>query len=267
MSYLSPNLSLLINAVKKASGSLNRDFSEIEQLQSSVKGYKEFVVASYGKVSKALQVELGKIHPDYPIISDAEKLSGRNCYIVSPIDGLSNFSRGIPCFAINVAVYENNTITAAIVYNPATDNLYFAEKGKGAYKEGFRNHERLRVSARKDLQDALIATLVSYQQDVKEYDSLQQKIVAATDNLRVSGCCSLDLAYVASGKFDGAVSRGNKLADYAAGILLVKEAGGYVYDIDQADKRTENLNLVLNSGNLMAVNNELGRKLGELLSK
>ena len=267
MSYLSPNLSLLINAVKKASGSLNRDFSEIEQLQSSVKGYKEFVVASYGKVSKALQVELGKIHPDYPIIADAEKLSGRNCYIVSPIDGLSNFSRGIPCFAISVAVYENNTITAAIVYNPATDNLYFAEKGKGAYKEGFRNHERLRVSARKDLQDALIATLVSYQKDVKEYDSLQKKIVAATDNLRISGCCSLDLAYVASGKFDGAVSRGNKLADYAAGILLVKEAGGYVFDIEQADKRTENLNLVLNSGNLMAVNNELGRKLDELLSK
>ena len=190
MSYLSPNLSLLINAVKKASGSLNRDFSEIEQLQSSVKGYKEFVVASYTKVTKALQVELGKIHPDYLIISDAEKLSGRNCYIVSPIDGLSNFSRGIPCFSMSVAVYENNTITAAIVYNPATDNLYFAEKGKGAYKEGFRNHERLRVSSRKDLQDALISTLVSYKSDVKEYDSLQQKIVSATDNLRVSGCCS-----------------------------------------------------------------------------
>lgn len=267
MSYLSPNLSLLINAVKKASGSLNRDFSEIEQLQSSVKGYKEFVVASYSKVSKALQVELGKIHPDYPIISEADKLGSRNCYIVSPIDGLNNFSRGIPCFAISIAVYENNTITAAIVYNPATDNLYFAEKGKGAYKEGFRNHERLRVSARKDLQDALIATLVNYQKDVSEYDSLQQKIVSATDNLRISGCCSLDLAYVASGKFDGAVSRGNKLSDYAAGILLVKEAGGYVYDIDQADKRTENLNLVLNSGNLLAVNSELSRKLSELLSK
>ena len=267
MSYLSPNLSLLINAVKKASGSLNRDFSEIEQLQSSVKGYKEFVVASYTKVTKALQVELGKIHPDYLIISDAEKLSGRNCYIVSPIDGLSNFSRGIPCFSMSVAVYENNTITAAIVYNPATDNLYFAEKGKGAYKEGFRNHERLRVSSRKDLQDALISTLVSYKSDVKEYDSLQQKIVSATDNLRVSGCCSLDLAYVASGKLDAAVSRGNKLSDYAAGILLVKEAGGYVFDIDQADKRTENLNLVLNSGNLMAANSELGRKLGELLPK
>ena len=267
MSYLSPNLSLLINAVKKASGSLNRDFSEIEQLQSSVKGYKEFVVASYGKVSKALQVELGKIHPDYPIISDAEKLSGRNCYIVSPIDGLGNFSRGIPCFAINVAVYENNTITAAIVYNPATDNLYFAEKGKGAYKEGFRNHERLRVSARKDLQDALIATLVSYQQDVKEYDSLQQKIVAATDNLRVSGCCSLDLAYVASGKLDAVVSAENTADTIAAGMLLVKEAGGAVYELHQQDIRSDNLASVLSSGSVIAANAVLGGKVHELLNK
>lgn len=124
MSYLSPSLTLLINAVKKASGSLNRDFSEIEQLQSSVKGYKEFVVASYTKVSKALQVELGKIHPDYALVSEAEKLGARNCYIVSPIDGLSNFAHGIPHFAVSVAVYENNTVTASVVYNPATDCLY-----------------------------------------------------------------------------------------------------------------------------------------------
>ena len=153
MSYLSPSLTLLINAVKKASGSLNRDFSEIEQLQSSVKGYKEFVVASYTKVSKALQVELGKIHPDYALVSEAEKLGAHNCYIVSPIDGLSNFAHGIPHFAVSVAVYENNTVTASVVYNPATDCLYFAEKGKGAYKEGFRNHERLRVSSRRDLKE------------------------------------------------------------------------------------------------------------------
>lgn len=267
MSYLSPSMTLLINAVKKASSSLNRDFSEIEQLQSSVKGYKEFVVASYTKVSKALQVELGKIHPDYAIVTEAEKLGSRNCYIVAPIDGLSNFAHGIPHFAISVAVYENNTITEAVVYNPAADNLYFAEKGKGAYKEGFRNHERLRVSSRKELKEALVSTLVNYKEDVSEYDVLQKRLVAATDNLRISGSCALDLAYVASGKFDAAVSRGNKLSDFAAGILLVKEAGGSVCDIDQKDKRTENLALVINSGNLMAVNSELGRKLGELLSE
>ncbi len=267
MSYLSPSLTLLTNAVKKASGSLNRDFSEIEQLQSSVKGYKEFVVASYTKVSKALQVELGKIHPDYALVSEAEKLGARNCYIVSPIDGLSNFAHGIPHFAVSVAVYENNTVTASVVYNPATDCLYFAEKGKGAYKEGFRNHERLRVSSRRDLKEALVATLVNYNENVSEYDVIQKRLVAATDNLRISGSCALDLAYVASGKYDAAVSRGNKLSDFAAGLLLVKEAGGYIYDIDQKDKRTENLSLVLNSGNIFAVNNELGKKLGELFSE
>ncbi len=266
MSYLSPSLSLLINAVKKAAASLNRDFSEIEQLQSSVKGYKEFVVASYTRVSKALQVELGKIHPDYAIVTEAEKLGSRPCFIVAPIDGLSNYAHGIPHFAVSVAVYEGGAITAAVVYNPAADNLYFAEKGKGAYKEGFRNHERLRVSARKDVKEALVSTLVNYQESVSEYDALQKKLVAATDNLRISGSCALDMAYVASGKYDAAVSRGNKLSEFAAGLLLVKEAGGHIYDIDQKDKRTENLELVINSGNLFAVNNELGRKLGELLS-
>ena len=241
MSYLSPSLTLLINAVKKASGSLNRDFSEI----------------------KALQVELGKIHPDYALVSEAEKLGARNCYIVSPIDGLSNFAHGIPHFAVSVAVYENNTVTASVVYNPATDCLYFAEKGKGAYKEGFRNHERLRVSSRRDLKEALVTTLVNYNENVSEYDVIQKRLVAATDNLRISGSCALDLAYVASGKYDAAVSRGNKLSDFAAGLLLVKEAGGYIYDIDQKDKRTENLSLVL----IFAVNNELGKKLGELFSE
>lgn len=135
MSYLSPSLTLLINAVKKASGSLNRDFSEIEQLQSSVKGYKEFVVASYTKVSKALQVELGKIHPDYALVSEAEKLGARNCYIVSPIDGLSNFAHGIPHFAVSVAVYENNTVTASVVYNPATDCLYLPKRAKAPIRK------------------------------------------------------------------------------------------------------------------------------------
>ena len=123
MSYLSPSLTLLINAVKKASGSLNRDFSEIEQLQSSVKGYKEFVVASYTKVSKALQVELGKIHPDYALVSEAEKLGARNCYIVSPIDGLSNFAHGIPHFAVSVAVKIIRLRRPSFIIRPPTASI------------------------------------------------------------------------------------------------------------------------------------------------
>lgn len=260
-------MTLLINAVKKAASPLNRDFSEIERLQSSVKSYKDFVVSAYGKVDRALRTELGRIKPDFPIAVDGQPKPKGSCFVVAPIDGLNNFAHGIPQFAISVAVFENGAVTAAIVYNPASDELFFAEKGKGAYKEGFRNHERLRVSSRRDLKEALVATLVNYNENVSEYDVIQKRLVAATDNLRISGSCALDLAYVASGKYDAAVSRGNKLSDFAAGLLLVKEAGGYIYDIDQKDKRTENLSLVLNSGNIFAVNNELGKKLGELFSE
>ena len=128
MSYLSPFMTQLISAVKKASGSLNRDFSEIEQLQSSVKGYKEFVVMSYGKVERALRTELAKIRPDYPIAIDGLPKPKGPYFIVSPIDGLSNFAHGVAHFAVSVAVFENDTITAAVVYNPASDEMYFAEK-------------------------------------------------------------------------------------------------------------------------------------------
>ena len=262
VAYLSPNMSLLINAVKKASACLDRDFNEIEQLQSSIKGYKEFVKGTYGKVTKALQTELGKIHPDYPIVAEASKLPSKGaCYLVNPLDGLVNFAHGMPHFAISVALYENNKITGAVVYNPALDSLYFAEKGKGAFKEGYRNHERLRVSARKELSDALIGTLVAYDKSSDEYDHLQKKIIAACDNVRVSGSCALDLAYVASGKLDAHISLKNNLADYAAGLLLVKEAGGYVYDINQKDIRSENIDLVINSGNLIVTYAEFCAKV------
>ena len=265
VAYLSPQMSLLINAVKKASASMDRDFNEIEQLQSSIKGYKEFVMGTYSKVTKILQAELGKIHPDYPIVSEVAKLPTKgNCWLVNPMDGLVNFAHGIPQFAISVAVYGDGKIIQAVIYNPALDNLYFAEKGKGAFKEGYRNHERLRVSARKDLSEALIGTLVSYDKNKSEYDEIQKKIIAATDNVRVSGSCALDLAFVASGKLDAHVSLNNSLADYAAGLLLVKEAGGYVYDVHQKDIRSENLEAVISSGNLIVTNAELGMKVCEL---
>ena len=257
MSYLSPFMTLLINAVKKAASPLNRDFSEIERLQSSVKSYKDFVVSAYGKVDRALRTELGRIKPDFPIAVDGQPKPKGSCFVVAPIDGLNNFAHGIPQFAISVAVFENGAVTAAIVYNPASDELFFAEKGKGAYKEGFRNHERLRVSARRELSEALISTLVSYKSDVAEYIKLHDSVVRAVDNVRVLGAVSLDLACVAAGR----------LSEIAAGLLLVKEAGGYVLDMNQKDIRTENLSLVLESGNLIATNAELSKKVYELVHK
>ena len=267
MSYLSPFMTLLINAVKKAASPLNRDFSEIERLQSSVKSYKDFVVSAYGKVDRALRTELGRIKPDFPIAVDGQPKPKGSCFVVAPIDGLNNFAHGIPQFAISVAVFENGAGTAAIVYNPASDELFFAEKGKGAYKEGFRNHERLRVSARRELSEALISTLVSYKSDVAEYIKLHDSVVRAVDNVRVLGAVSLDLACVAAGRLDATVSLGNKFSEIAAGLLLVKEAGGYVLDMNQKDIRTENLSLVLESGNLIATNAELSKKVYELVHK
>lgn len=267
MSYLSPTLTVLISAVKKAANNLNRDFSEIEQLQSSVKNHKEFVVSSYGKVDRAIRMELAKVKPDYPIAADGAARPKGPYFMVSPLDGLSNFAHGIAHFAISVAVIENDVITAAVIYNPASDEMFFAEKGKGAYKEGFRNHERLRVSARKDLPEALISTLVSYKSDIKDYMHIHNSIVSATDNVRIFGSVALDLAYVAAGKLDAAVSLGNKTADIAAGLLLVKEAGGYVFDVNQKDIRTENINAVLASGNVVAVNANMNTKVFELLQK
>lgn len=265
MSYISPTLTVLISAVKKAANNLNRDFSEIEQLQSSVKGHKEFVVASYGKVDRAIRMELAKIRPDFPIVTDNATKPQGPYFIISPLDGLSNFAHGISHFAISVAILDNNTVTAGVIYNPASDEMFFAEKGKGAYKEGFRNHERLRVSGRKDLPDALISTLVSYKSDVSDYMQIHNSIVSASDNIRILGSAALDLAYVAAGKLDATISLGNKFADIAAGLLLVKEAGGYVFDLNQKDIRTENINAVLESGNLVAVNSSLNKKIFELL--
>ena len=265
VAYLSPQISLLIEAVKKASSSMDRDFNEIEQLQSSVKGYKQFVLGTYDKVKRILQTELGKIHPDYPIVDVASKLPSKGgCWLVSPIDGLFNFAHGIPYFALSAALYDGEKIICAVVYNPALDVLYFAERGKGAFKEGYRNHERLRVSARKELSESLISTLVSYDKSVAEYDKIQKAIVSSCDNIRVSGCCSLDLAYVAAGKLDAHISLNNNLADYAAGLLLVKEAGGYVFDVHQKDVRSENLDAVLRSGDLIVTNAELSKKVCDL---
>jgi myo-inositol-1(or 4)-monophosphatase len=142
-------------------------------------------------------------------------------------------------------------VVAGVIYNPATSDMYFAEKGNGAFKEGYRNHERMRVSARKDLPQALISA-----------DDTYSANVAAT---RKFGAISLDLANLAAGKLDGVISFDNDPASYAAGILLVREAGGQVFAKEQKDIRTADLELVLASGNIVATNAELGKKIFDLV--
>ncbi len=267
MSYITPLLNSLMMAAKKAGNGLTRDFNEIEKLQSSVKGHKEFVAAAFAKVEKTLRTELAKAKPDYPFAVDGAKRPDGPYFAVAPLDGVVNFAHGVPHFAISIAVCDKDAVTAAVVYNPATDELYFAERGNGAFKEGFRNHERLRVSSRKDVAEALVSTEVKYRENISEYNVIRDRIMPAVGDMRILGATALDLAYVAAGKFDATVSFANGLSAVAAGLLLIKEAGGYIYEINQKDIRSENLALVLDSGNVIGSNANLSGSIHALLNK
>lgn len=264
MAYISPMLTNIVTAVKKASINLNRDFSEIERLQNSIKGSLDFAKIAFDKVQKGIKIEFGKIMPAIPVVLANEKTPKEGMFLlVSAVEGLANFAHGNPDFAISVALLNNQTILAGAVYNPARDELYFAEKGKGAFKEGFRSHERLRVSAKQELEGSLIA--VKPNDDAELSAKLVNNTLLYCKDVRVSGATALDLAYVAGGKLDGVFAPNSMLASIAAGILLVKEAGGMVLDIEQADTRTEDLPMLLNSGNLMAVNFNLSQKIAKIL--
>lgn len=149
MSYISTNLNLLMTIAKKASSGLSRDFSEIEKLQTSIRGHAEFTKAAVERTVKILRNELQKGRPQYAVIAKGEKAPNAPHFLISGLDGEINFMHGIPYFAVNIAEIVDGNIISAVIYNPATSDMFFAEKGNGAFKEGYRNHERLRVSARK----------------------------------------------------------------------------------------------------------------------
>ena len=259
MSYLSPLLTMMINAVKKATSSLDRDFSEIERLQSSVRPYQNFVTNSYERIAQNLRVELNKIRPEATLFENdvASIPTSGNCFLVNPIDGLKNFSRGIAVFATTVAYCENGEVKASIIYNRANDELYFAEKGNGSYKEGFRNHERLRVSANKDENFALVAAQIGYDKSDKAFASYGKNMLKLADQSRILGSVGISMAYVASGKFDIAFSCGNNLNSTAAGLLLVKEAGGYIYNLDASEIAPAKIEQIIVSHNVAAANNNM----------
>ncbi len=254
MSYVSVNLNFLMTVVKKVATSLTRDFNEIEQLQSAVKGHRDFVAAARERTLKALRAELQKGKPNYAVVVDGEAQPNANHFLIAPLDGVINFTHGLPYFAVSVAIVENGAVTAGVIFNPASQELYFAEKGKGAFREGYRSHERLRVSSRKDFAEALASVD-------------DGTVLPEIADRRIQGCLSLDLAMAAAGRFDAVVSRGNNAATIAAGMLLVKEAGGYVYELNQKDIRSDDLAAVLASGNIIATNANLGKKVYEALNK
>ena len=245
--YISSNLNMLANIIKKAGTGLSRDFSEIEQLQSSVRGHEEFTKAAIERTESILRRELKKLRAQYPIISKGEKAPETNHYLISSMDGEINFIHGIPYFSISIAEINNGRAVAAVVCNPATAEIYFAESGNGAFKEGTRNYERLRVSSRRELKNAVVA--------------VTGKIALDEVTTRSYGATSLDLAYVASGKLEGIVSTNNDVTAIAAGILILREAGGRVFALSQKDTRESDINLVLAEGNFVAGNADICRKI------
>lgn len=265
MSYLSPLLTSVVNAVKKSAASLDRDFNELEKLQNSIRGNKSFVFNAYSHVETVLKTELARIRPDLPIYTPNDQISASAFFAISPIEGLVNFAHGNPDFAVSAALVEGQTIICSVVYNPARDETFFAEKGKGTFKEGYRNHERQRVSAHKELNGAVISSTSSFKDTAEELSRLHTQIMNKTGNLRISGCIAQDLAYLAGGKFDASMSLNNHACSIAAGILLVKEAGGIIRVLADKDSRAEELSTVFKTGNLIAANFNLNQKVFEIL--
>jgi len=230
-------LNVMVAAARKAARGLKRDFGEIEKLQVSLKGPANFVSAADHRAEEVLRAELAKARPGYGFLGEEggrqDGADKTHCWIVDPLDGTTNFLHGIPQFAISIALEREGTIVAGVVYNPANEELFVAERGKGA----FLNDQRLRVAARRRLAEAVIACGLPHlgRGDLakfrKEVAAVQEKVAG----LRRFGAAARDLAWVAAGRLDAFWERNLSSWDMAAGLLLVREAGGFVTDLDGRD--------------------------------
>ena len=243
MISISSNLNLMIKATEKASKSVIRDFGEVENLQVSKKGPKDFVTKTDKQVEKILIEELSKSKKNYSFLSEeVGKINNsdkENIWIIDPIDGTTNFLHGIPHFAISIALQTDGEVVSGLVFDPIKDEMYFSEKNKGAYL----NNQRLRVSNKSSLDDCLFS---SNKEGVKFSDL----------NMRYSGSAALDLAYVASGRYDGYFHNKINIWDVAAGALMVEEAGGIVNDL----KKFSNNNIDIRASS-SAINDKMLEKL------
>lgn len=235
MALRSALMTVMVGAAEKAARALKRDFGEIENLQVSRKGPADFVSAADLKAEKTLVAELSKARPAFGfLLEEGGAITGNDTehrWIIDPVDGTTNFLHGIPHVAISIGLERAGQLIAGVVMNPITDETYIAEKGGGA----FMNNRRLRVAARVKLDDALIATGIPFRgrgtpEEHELFLGQQRRVMAATAGIRRMGAASLDLAYVASGRYDGFWETSLKPWDIAAGIVLVREAGGTVID-------------------------------------
>jgi len=248
----SPQINLIIKACMKASRSLIRDFGEIENLQVLEKGPGDFVTSADKRTEKILIDELQKAHPEYGIITEEtgiiNKSNTKYRWIIDPIDGTSNFLNGIPQFAISIGYEEDGEIKCGVIFNPILNEMFCAEKGNGAYL----NNSRIRVSNKKKIKDSLIVT-----GGPKRASKIKDKIFSEyinvsnnVSNVRKFGSAALDMAYVACGRFDGYWQRELNYWDIAAGIIILKEAGGFVDYLEEDAKLPLKKNILASNANI-----------------
>jgi myo-inositol-1(or 4)-monophosphatase len=259
---LSPHLTVMANAAQRAGKRLLRDFAEVEQLQVSIKGPSDFVSQADLRAEQMLREDLVKARPGYAFLMEESGASGSENWtwrwIVDPLDGTTNFLHGMPHWAISIGLERRqpdgtSEIHAGLIYAPAADEMFWAEKGTGA----FMNERRLRVSARREMSEAVFATGIPFGASSAMRRNAFSRTLAAlmpqVAGVRRFGAAALDLAWVAHGRFDGYWELGIKPWDIAAGLLIVKEAGGYVTDVGEGNP--------LETGNIVAGNPHLHAKL------
>ena len=258
----SPQINLITRACMKASRSLIRDFGEIENLQVSAKGPGDFVTSADKRTEKILINELQKAHPEYGIVTEESgiinKSNIKNRWIIDPIDGTMNFLNGVPQFAISIGYEEEGEIKSGVIFNPIANEMFCAEKGNGAYL----NNSRIRVSNKKKIKDALIVT-GGPKGASKIKDKIFNEYINVSKNVssvRKFGSAALDVAYVACGRFDGYWQREISYWDIAAGIIILKEAGGFVTFFE------EETNFPLKK-NILATNSNIHEELKGLINK
>ncbi|HEX7791252.1 MAG TPA: inositol monophosphatase family protein [Afipia sp.] len=253
-------INVMVKAARRVGRSLSRDLGEIENLQVSLKGPANFVSLADKRAEQMLYDDLTKARPGYGFLGEEggtrEGTDKSNTWIVDPLDGTTNFLHGIPQFAISIGLQREGTIIAGVIYNPATDELYMAERGKGA----FLNDQRLRVAARKQLNECVVACGLphigrgDHELSRREMSEMQQRVAG----LRRFGAASLDLAFVAAGRLDGYWERNLQPWDIAAGLIMVREAGGVVSGIDGEDTS-------MTTGHVVCGNETIQRELVKIL--
>lgn len=254
-------MNVMVAAALKAGRGLKRDFGEVENLQVSIKGPGDFVSAADRRSEKILVEELAKARPGYGfVLEESGRIEGTDkthTWFIDPLDGTTNFLHGLPLFAISIALAREGQIVAGLVHNPANGDMFLAEKGQGAYL----NNRRLRVAARRELASALIGCGIPHLGKMKEHPRFMAElaaVMAKAGNIRRLGSAALDLCFVACGSYDGFWERNLQAWDLAAGIIMVKEAGGFVTDADGGHD-------MLTKGTICAGNDTIHRELLRLI--